>query len=207
MTRGGAKRQTDGPERRCIVTGRTQPSTGLVRFVISPDAMVVPDILGRLPGRGLWVSAEREALAAAQSGQHFSRAARAKVTVPAELSDEVERQLVARIQELVSLSRKSGAAVAGYEKTKAWLADGRAALLLQASDGSERGRTKLRPPAGDRSLIDWLSGTELGWAFGRENVIHAALTGGGLTTRVVEEAAKLKGLRDTGNGASGAGKE
>jgi len=75
------------------------------------------------------------------------------------------------------------------------LLKGQAEVLLQASDGSERGKTKLRPPGGSETLIGALSASELGLAFGREHVIHAALAAGGLTTRVVEEAARLAGVR------------
>jgi hypothetical protein len=68
-------------------------------------------------------------------------------------------------------------------------------VLIQSSDGSERGKTKLRAPDGEGRYIDILSAGELGLAFGRERAIHAALAAGGLTTRVVEEAARLSGLR------------
>ncbi len=72
---------------------------------------------------------------------------------------------------------------------------GRAVALVQASDGSERGKTKLRPPEGENRLISCLTSGEIGLAFGRERAIHAALAAGGLTTRVVEDAARLAGLR------------
>ena len=78
---------------------------------------------------------------------------------------------------------------------KEWLVGGRAVALIQASDGSERGKTKLRAPEGENSLISCLAAGEIGLAFGRERAIHAALGAGGLTTRVVEEAARLAGLR------------
>ena len=84
--------------------------------------------------------------------------------------------------------------MAGYEKVREWLMRDEAAVLLQAHDGSERGRAKLRPP-GDGALVTCLSAQELGMAFGRETVIHAALAAGGLATRVVDEAARLASMR------------
>jgi hypothetical protein len=105
----------------------------------------------------------------------------------------------------VSLSRKAGDAVAGFEKVKDWLAQGRAKVLLQASDGSERGKSKLWTPEGGR-FFGCLTGSELGLAFGRESVIHAALAAGGLTRRVIEDAARLAGVRSE-IGAIAAGKE
>lgn len=84
----------------------------------------------------------------------------------------------------------------GFEKVKSWLAEGRAKVLLQASDGSERGKTKLWTPEGAR-YFGCLTAAELGLAFGRQSVIHGALAAGGLERRVVEEASKLRGLRGT----------
>ena len=200
MSRGGqAKAREDGPERKCIASGAVRPAAELVRFVVSPDGTLAPDVLGKLPGRGIWVSADRAAIGRAASKGLFARAAKAPVTVPEGLAEEVERQLARRVIELISLARKSGAAVAGYEKVKAWLSKGEAEVLLQASDGSERGKSKLSTPHGGR-WIGWLTASELGLAFGRETVIHGALASGGLTKRVVEEAARLKGLRASDGG-------
>lgn len=195
MSRGGRQKDRDEPERRCIVSGDSGPRGGLIRFVIGPDGTVVPDLAGKLPGRGIWVSSDRAALAAAVKKRLFARAARAPVTAPADLAEQVEAGLVRRLIETIALARKAGEAVAGYEKVREWLARGEAAALVQAADGSERGRAKLRPPAGPESHVTCLTGQELGMAFGRVLVIHAALAAGGLCTRVVDEAARLAQLR------------
>ncbi len=200
MTRGGAKTGTATNERRCIATGSIRSKSDLIRFVVSPDNVIVPDLLGKLPGRGIWVSARRSALEKAVGKRLFNRAAKAQVTVPGDLVQVVETGLAARVSELIALSRKSGRAVAGYEKVKDWIARGDAAVLIQASDGSARGKTKLRPPGGPESYIGCLTANELGLAFGRENVIHGALAGGALSARVVEEATKLAGLREKDDG-------
>jgi len=195
MTRGGRDDATEGPERRCIVTGETGPKAGLIRFGLGPDRQVVPDILARLPGRGFYISADRTAIEKAAAKGLFARAAKGPVTVPDELADAVEAQLSRRVTDLISLSRKAGEAVTGFEKVKDWLVKGRARVLIQASDGSERGKTKLHPPPGDDAFIGCLTARELGLSFGREHAIHGALGAGGLTIRVVEEAARLAGLR------------
>ena len=205
MTRGGRDKTRDEPDRRCIVTGDVQPKAGLVRFVVSPEGQVLPDLAGKLPGRGIWVTADRETIEKAAKKGLFARAARASVTVPDNLVDMVEAGLARRIVETVSLARKAGRAVAGFEKVKGWLADGKAKVLLQASDGSERGKGKLWTPEGGR-WFGCLTASELGLAFGRDSVIHGALAAGRLSARVVEEAAKLSGLRAK-NGGSAAGKE
>ena len=203
MTRGGREKDRDEPERKCIATGESQPKAGLIRFCLGPDGQIVPDVLGKLPGRGIYVSADREALAKAAKKNLFSRALRQPVKLPEGLADLVERLQAARVVELLSMARKAGDAVTGYEKVKDWLAKGTAATLIQASDGSERGKTKLHAPDGANGFIGCLSAGEIGLAFGRERAIHAALAAGGLRSRVVEEAAKLAGLRGQTGGDDG----
>lgn len=190
-----------GPERKCIATGEVQPKSGLIRFVVGPDNQVFPDILGKLPGRGIYVSADRAALELAVKKKLFTRAAKMQVNVPDGLVDEVEKQLARRVVDLISLQRKGGRAVAGYEKVKSWLQNEEAEVLIQASDGSGRGKSKLSTPHFGQ-YIGWLTADELGLAFGRQTVIHGALASGGLTLRVVDEAQRLKGVRinEAGNG-------
>ncbi|TVP71357.1 MAG: RNA-binding protein [Rhodobacteraceae bacterium] len=195
MARGGKRSDKDGPERRCIVSGSSETTGGLIRFVVGPEAQIVPDLAGRLPGRGIWVSASRDALDKAEAKKLFARAARQAVTVPQGLADMVEGLLSHRVIALLSLARKGGQAVAGYEKCRDLGLRDEMAVLVQAYDGSARGKTKLRPPDGADSYIGCLSAQELGLAFGREHVIHAALRAGGLSRAVVEEAARLQGLR------------
>ena len=172
-------------ERKCIVTGEVQPKAGLIRFVVGPDNQVVPDILGKLPGRGMYVTADRKALEEARKGQ-FSRSAKQAVTVPDGLVDEIERQLARHTVDLIALARVR--------------------VLVQASDGSERGKTKLWTPEGAR-YFGCLTSAELGLAFGRQSVIHGALATGGLSNRVVEEATKLRGLREGNGGDTASGKD
>ena len=203
MTRGGRTNDQDDPERKCIVTGEVQPKAGLIRFCLDPEGQVTPDIMGRLPGRGFYVSADRKAIEKAVAKGLFARAAKQPVKVPEGLADLVEALVLRRVQDTISLCRKANAAVTGYEKVKEWLMDGRARVLVQAADGSERGKTKLRPPEIGGRFIGCLTARELGLSFGRERAIHAALAAGGLTSRVVEEAARLAGLRPESSGHMG----
>ena len=118
MTRGGRHIKRDEPERRCLVTGERQGKAEMIRFVVSPDGQIVPDILEKLPGRGIWVTSDPDILRQAVSKQLFSRGAKQKVTVADDLPEQVEALLVRRVCELIALSRKSGKAVAGFEKVK-----------------------------------------------------------------------------------------
>jgi predicted RNA-binding protein YlxR (DUF448 family) len=201
VTRGGREKDRTTTERRCIVTGEVGDTAGLIRFVVGPDDTVVPDVAGKLPGRGIWVTARREALATAVKKNLFSRAARQKVTVPPTLVEDVERRLLAQLTDRLSLARKAGLAVAGREKVLDWLVKEDAVLLLQASDGSAREKSRLRPPPGKGTHFEVLTASELGLSFGREHVIHAALAAGGLTDLVREDALRLSGVRELDGGA------
>ncbi|MBZ0128442.1 MAG: RNA-binding protein [Rhodobacteraceae bacterium] len=196
MTRGGRKKTGDDPQRRCIATGAVQPKAGLVRFVVDPGGTIVPDIAGKLPGRGIWVAADRAALERAVAKKLFARAARQSVSVPPDLVAATEDLLLRQVTGLLALARKGGKAIAGYEKVREAAVAGSVAVLLQARDGSVAQMARIRPPKGENAHITCLFAAELGLAFGRENVIHAALAAGGLCERIVEEATRLAGVRD-----------
>ena len=160
----------------------------------------MPDILEKLPGRGIWVAAERAALVTAVGKGLFARSAKRSVNVSDTLVDDVEGLLAKRLIDGISMARKAGSAVAGFEKVKDWLGREEARILFQASDGSERGKSKLYPPGGKGSFFEVLTASELGLSFGRERVIHAALGFGGLTERIREDAIRLSGVRELDSG-------
>ena len=160
---------------------------------MGPDDRIVPDLAGKLPGRGIYVTSARDPLEKAVAKRMFSRGAKRQVTVPEGLLETIEAGLLRRLQDAIAISRKAGRAVAGYEKVKAMLDRGEAQVLLQAVDGSERGKGKFSTPEGGK-WIGFLTADELGLAFGRERTIHAAVAAGTLARRIVEEAARLQGI-------------
>jgi predicted RNA-binding protein YlxR (DUF448 family) len=188
-------------ERRCIVDGEVGPREGLIRFVIGPEETVVPDLGERLPGRGFWVSARREAVETAIRKGLFAKAARAKVEVPEELADEVERLLAKRAAAALGLARKAGELVAGFEKVMAEISAGRVALLIEARDGSEDSVAKLAGALRARyaalqkapvPVLRPLWAVEMGLGLGRANVVHAALTQGSMERKVSGDLARLE---------------
>lgn len=197
MTRGGTKKTSEAPERRCIASGETRDKGDLLRFVVGPDQAIVPDLKGSLPGRGVWVTATRASVDKASKKGLFSRAAKTAVKVPDGLSDLIEQLTATKLVQSLSLARKAGLAVCGFEKVKSALVSESADLLIQASDGSRPMKSKLRAPNGPESLIECLNSQELGLAFSRDHVIHAALMAGGVTPRVRAEAKLLSGFRQT----------
>ena len=188
------------PQRRCIVTRAVRPKEALLRFVLAPDGTVVPDLGGILPGRGLWVSARREALEKAVAANAFARAARAPARPPEGLAATVEAQLVRRSLDLIGLARRAGKAVAGFEKVSEALRSGAGGLLLQASDGAPGGRAKLKGLARGLPVVDLFTGAELGAAFGRDFVVHAVVAGR-FAERLRLEASRLSGFRAAAQGS------
>src|SRR5262249_10826346 len=130
-------------ERRDIVTGTVMDEARLVRFVAGPDGQVVPDLARKLPGRGLWVAADRGSVETAAKKGLFARAAKAKVTAPQDLADQVESLLKRRLLSGLGLARRAGELTSGFEKVSAALDAGKAAWLIEASDGASDGRRKL----------------------------------------------------------------
>ena len=167
----------------------------MIRFVADPSGVVTPDLAEKLPGRGVWVTSTREAVEKAADKGLFARGLKRKVTTPDGLADWLERLLTKRQIDAIALARKAGKAVCGFERTKEALWSGRTRLLFAASDGSDDGKSKLRGLAESARIVSVMSSGELGLAFGREFVIHAALLDGGATTRAIRESRRLEGFR------------
>lgn len=191
-----------GPLRRCIATGAVQPKDGMIRFVIAPDGEVVPDLEERLPGRGLWLSADRAALEKACAKNLFSKAARRAVRTPADLAERLERLLARRCLDSVGLARRAGQALAGYEKVREALKGNRVGragpppgLLLEAADGSPDQRGKLRALAPQLPIMDLFESAELAAALGRDHAVHAVVAQGRLADGLTRDAARLKGIK------------
>lgn len=186
-------------ERRDIVTGQVMDEEGLIRFVAGPGGAVVPDLARKLPGRGLWVAADRGSVATAARKNLFSRVAKAKLSPSADLADQVETLLARRILAALGLARRAGDLTSGFEKVAAAIAAGKAAWLVEAADGAEDGRRKLlalcrkqpRPPR----LLGVFTSEELGLALGRENVIHTAFLAGRGAERWTCDVLRLSGFR------------
>jgi predicted RNA-binding protein YlxR (DUF448 family) len=193
--RNAAPREGQTAQRRCIVTGEVRPREELLRFVVDADGRLTPDITGRLPGRGIWLSPDRDSVKRARSRKLFERSARRALQIDEGLDDRIETLLASRCVELIGLARRAGQALAGFEKVRAMLRQGRATVLLAARDGAEDGREKLRAAAPELPVVDCLEADELGRAFGRERTVHAALSHGALAANLQVEARKLKGFR------------
>lgn len=186
-----------GPTRRCAATGVVQAKEQMIRFVVAPDGTATPDIAERLPGRGVWVTADAKALALAVKKNAFARSAKQAVIVPANLAGQVRDLLVRQLVDLLGLARRAGELTAGRDKVEEALARGSAqiAVLLEAADGSETERARLRRQAPGATVVASLDGATLARALGREGVVvHAVVRSGRLAERIVAAATRLAGL-------------
>ncbi|MFC7334892.1 RNA-binding protein [Rhodocista pekingensis] len=195
---GGKK----GPLRRCVASSAVASRDQMVRFVIAPDGILVPDVEESLPGRGLWLTADPAMFEKAVARNLFAKAARRAVRVEKDLAPRTVALLRRRCLALIGLACRGGGAVAGFEKVQAALRSGRfgksavPGLWLEAADGAADGRAKLAPLAAAAGvpLVAVLDRRELGLALGREEAVHAVLARGPLTAQVLREFGRLSAL-------------
>jgi len=170
----------------------------LIRFVAGPDGAVVPDLARKLPGRGLWVAADRASVETAARKGGFSRSAKAKLVAPADLADTVQSLLHKRVLDGLGLARRAGHLILGFEKVSATIAAGKAAWLIEASDGADDGRRKMlqvvhRLPDPPR-LFGLYTSDELSLALGLGNVIHLVFLAGRGAERWTIDVERLSGF-------------
>ena len=182
-----------GPLRRCVVTRERGEKAGMIRFVVGPERNLVPDLLARLPGRGIWLSARRDVLETALTKGAFARTTKGAVTVPAGLPELLVSNLERRIAECLGLARRAGQAVAGFQKAREWIEAGRAALVVEASDGSFEERARFVSGFGG-AVITPLDAAGLGTLFGRDQAVHVAVAAGRLAELLMIETERLAGI-------------
>ena len=70
---GGEPRERREPLRKCAVTREVLPKQQLIRFVADPAGNIVPDLKAKLPGSGVWVTAQKEHVETAEKRKVFGR--------------------------------------------------------------------------------------------------------------------------------------
>jgi hypothetical protein len=194
--------EESGPERTCAATGWKGPPEAMLRFALSGDGVVTPDIRRRLPGRGVWIRLDAAAVRQAAAKQVFARAFRAKAEATTGLADEVDRLLEADALQFLSLVNKAGQIVAGAFKVETAIASGKIVGLIHASDGAADGARKLdrqlRDDLGEPAAtprINIFTSRQLDLALGRSNVIHAALIAGEASSAFLAKVERLTQFR------------
>jgi uncharacterized protein len=188
----GPRTDRSATMRMCAVTREVRPIGELIRFVVSPQGEVIPDLKRKLPGRGLWISASRRTVAEAVRRNQFSKGFKRDIRAAATLPGDTEALLVRGATEALAMVAKAGQVVSGFSKVEGALREGQAQALIHASDGAADGIRKLdaivrqkRGNPGESQefpaefpIVNVLTSAELDLALGRANVIHAALLAG-----------------------------
>jgi hypothetical protein len=195
------------------LTRQVLPVERLVRFVAGPDGVLVPDLKRRLPGRGVWITASRDAVAQAQKKKVFPRALKdGSVRIEGDLAEQVDMLLERAALNAISLARKAGEVVAGFSKVEAALRGQDVIGLVQARDGGDDGARKLAAiararfaDAGTCRTIGCFTSAQLDLALGRSNVIHAALLAGRAGGNALVRVEELERFRTGSNDGSAAG--
>ncbi len=190
-------------ERKDIASGETMDPVRMIRVGFSPDGDVVADVFGKLPGRGAWIAANRDAVEKAIKTKAFFRAAKRNVNVPDDFADNIEKQLLQKILGLIGMANRAGQLESGFDKVRSLAQTGQIAFRLEAADGAEDGRSKIRVI--DRAVakeleqapapvIGCFPSAELGKVLGREHMVHLAIRKGRLAKSLHIELSRLAGF-------------
>ena len=197
----GPRRVAPGSERFCAATGMVRPVDEMIRFVVAPDGVAVADIKSTLPGRGIWITASREALGTAIARKVFRRGFKREVKVAPDMVAATERLLEQSALAALAMAHKAGLIAIGFTRTEA--AIGQAVALLHAADAAPDGARKLDAAwrrgadreAGKVAVVDAFTSAQLDLALGRSNVVHAALLAGRESETFMARTARLAGFR------------
>jgi predicted RNA-binding protein YlxR (DUF448 family) len=197
----GPRKAAPGTERLCVATGEVKPVEEMIRFVLAPDNVAVPDLKRRLPGRGIWITATRQALGTAIARKAFGRGFKRDVRVPADLVEVTERLIEQAALDALAICHKAGRVAVGFGKVETALARDRVVALIEAAEAAPDGRRKLlallrhREDAAEIAVVGVFTSTQLDLALGRSNVIHAALLAGPESATFLARIARLGRFR------------
>jgi len=204
----GPRKTAPGAERFCAATGTVRPVADMIRFVVSLDGLVVADLKRRLPGRGMWITATRQALRTAVARKVFGRGFKRDVQVAPDMVEATERLMEQAALGALAIAHKAGRVAIGFAKTEQALNRVRVAALIHAAEAAADGARKLDAAmrrgldldTGKIAIIDTFTSTQLDLALGRSNVIHAALLAGRESDTFVARAGLLGRFRTGGLG-------
>jgi predicted RNA-binding protein YlxR (DUF448 family) len=204
----GPRKTAPGAERFCAATGTVRPVAEMIRFVVSPDGLAVADLKRRLPGRGIWITATRQALSTAIARKVFGRGFKRAVKLAPDMIEATERLLEQAALSALAIAHKAGMVAIGFAKAEQALNRVRIVALIHAADAAPDGARKLAGALRRRldlddgriAVIDAFTSVQLDLALGRSNVIHAALLAGRESDTFMARAGLLDRFRTGGLG-------
>ncbi len=199
MRAASKERDEEGPERTCVVTRAQRSPDEMIRFVLDPAGQVVPDLKRKLPGRGVWVTAQASYVTDAVKKGAFARGFKRPVSIYPELSGLIDQSLEKDLLQSLSLANKAGIVAAGAFQVEKALSDSEIAVVIHANDGGTDGARKLRQQVRRNMLkpeklywLEILDSGQIGLALGRTSVVHAALRRGAAAEALMMRARRLE---------------
>lgn len=165
-------KRDDAPLRTCVGCGANLEKGDLLRFVLDPQGRLVPDLKGRLPGRGAYTCLIPTCVAEGVKRRKFSRSFKSEVLyeAPVELVARVAEQMVERVAGYLSLANRAGKVVSGSDAVTEALRKGRKGVLFIATDVARESGEKFGSLAerGGVETVHLFSRDRLGGLLGKE---------------------------------------
>nr|CRH07746.1 Conserved protein of unknown function. Putative nucleic-acid-binding protein implicated in transcription termination [Candidatus Magnetococcus massalia] len=185
--------------RTCAVTRQQAEALYLIRFVVAPDGQLMEDLAGKLPGRGLHILPQPDAVTQLLKRKGLvSRLASGTVTLPVEeqLHSRLERALERRLMDALGLARRAGALIMGLREVEERIARGERPWVIMARDTAEHTVEKtlrlVQRPArqGEQALtcFQLLDRDRLGAACGRGPMAVLGIAHNGVQRRIRQDA-------------------
>ncbi|NWF39305.1 DUF448 domain-containing protein [Mariprofundus sp. NF] len=181
-----------GSERRCVACRSSLPKQDMLRLIVDDEGQIWPDLLHKLPGRGLYLCMEAECLSGMSDRRLQPLRAKFKVDFPQWTLLKERLHVILHKQLLQMFTRLRVKTEIGRDAVMHRLWNNAPMLLLVASDAGDavvrqiESAVEKREQAGHRSrLLSVGSKQWLGEMLGREDVAVAALgTSGMMATNV-----------------------
>lgn len=179
--------------RSCIVTRTETDKDNLIRFVEAPDGLVIPDLKGNLPGRGVWVLGNKKTVAMAVEKKLFAKGFKKEVQTDENLPELTGKLIRDKALRTLGMAKKAGVIVSGFSKVNNSVRSGKAVMLFHAKDAADDGKRKL---ASATAYVDHLGGDkidvftiwtidEMSRVLGIENAVHVVAVYGGATKNLM----------------------
>lgn len=185
------------PQRSCLGCRGSHDRGRLIRFVLSPQGEVLPDLDARLPGRGAYTCISAACLETALRQRLFNRAFRREVVTlqPQAMTEMVARLMRERILGYLGLANRAGKIVSGSSMVcEALRARVKPGLVLVATDTSAAIAEKVVSLAALHGIDCQraLTKEEFGAILGKAPRSAVAIRQGGFIARLVTEIQRLR---------------
>ncbi len=205
--------------RRCAWTREAFPKDELIRLVLDPSGRVFVDVLGRGPGRGVYIYPSRKVVAAALSSKGLAKIFRGQARAlgfapkaeqerisageppqaPFSPSEYIARLVLGRAVELVALAKRAGQLEVGTDIVLQGLKKNRdGSVLVLAQDLSSRTAQKIREQIRSDSVRVRVFGSKdrFGEVLGRGSTGVLHCLPGNFAERIAAEGMRLAGLSE-----------